>query len=284
MPQPTATAATGRLTGTDAPDTGYAFDNATAHSTEQHRCLAAAYDPVTLPRLAATGVTTGWHCLEVGAGGGSVAHWLAEQVAPGGAVLATDVDPRHIAPAEGLTVKSHDVVRDPLPQDTYDLVVARLVLQHLPQRHEVLTKLVRALRPGGVLQIDEFDTSYEPPLLAPDEQAAELYTTFLDAKAAALRAAGGDPHWGRRVPAAMREAGLTDIDVEPFVEVRHARSASLRLQLHHTHHLRERLLAQGMTDARLADVRAAMTDPSFRAASSILYSAQGRRSQGADLP
>lgn len=257
--------------------TGYAFDNATEHSHEQHRCLAAAYDPVTLPRLAGTGVRDGWHCLEVGAGGGSVSHWLAERVAPRGTVLATDVDPRHIAPAPGLTVQAHDAERDPLPEGAFDLVVARLVLQHLPERHTVLATLVRALRPGGILQIDEFDTSYEPPLLTPDEETAELYTAFLQAKSAALRAADGDPHWGRRVPAALRAAGLVAIDTEPYVEVRHSGSASLQLQLHHTHHLRDRLLAQGMTPAQLERVRALMTDPSFRAASSILYSTQGRR-------
>ncbi|MFJ3143105.1 methyltransferase [Streptomyces halstedii] len=267
MPQPTAT----------QPAAGYVFDNATEHSTEQHRCLAAAYDPVTLPRLAATGVGPGWHCLEVGAGGGSVARWLAGRVGPDGSVLATDVDPRHISPAPHLDVRAHDLVNDPLPQDRYDLVVARLVLQHLPERRAVLGKLVRALRPGGVLQIDEFDTSYEPPLLSSDPEAERLYTAFLTAKSAAMRAGGGDPHWGRRVPDALRSAGLVDLDVRPYVEVRHAGSPSLQLQLHHTHHLRERLLAQGMTDRQLDRVREIMRDPGFLAASSVLYSTRGRR-------
>ncbi|MEU6117043.1 methyltransferase domain-containing protein [Streptomyces sp. NPDC047117] len=256
---------------------GYVFDNDSAHSREQHRCLAAAYDPVTLERLAATGVGDGWRCLEVGSGGGSVARWLAGRVDPTGEVLATDVKPHHIVETPRLVVAQHDVVTDPLPEAAFDLVVARLVLQHLPERLAVLDKLVRALKPGGVLQIDEFDTSYEPPLLAPDTRAAELYSTFLRAKAAAMRAGGGDPHWGRRVPAAMRAAGLVDIDPRPFIELRHADSAGLRLQLHHTYHLRGKLLAEGMTEGQLEEVRALMRDPSFRAASSILYSTQGRR-------
>ncbi|MFI9627381.1 class I SAM-dependent methyltransferase [Streptomyces sp. NPDC052042] len=260
---------------------GYAFDNATPHSTEQHRCLAAAYDPVTLPRLAATGVGPGWACLEVGAGGGSVARWLAGLVGPSGAVTATDLDPRHIAPAPHLEVRAHDIVRDPLPENHYDLVVARLVLQHVPERRAVLARLVRALRPGGVLQIDEFDTSYEPPLLAPDLESAQLYADFLAAKSAALRAAGGDPHWGRHVPGALRDTGLVEIDVHPHVEVRHAGSPSLQLQLHHTHHLRDRLLAQGLTDHQLDRVQRLMADPGFRAASSVLYSTQGRKPGGA---
>lgn len=265
---------------TDTP--GYVFDNDSVHSHEQHRCLAAAYDPITLARLTRTGVGAGWRCLEIGAGGGSVARWLADQVAPTGEVVATDVKPHHIPEQPCLSVIRHDVVTDPLPESAFDLIVARLVLQHLPERLAVLDTLVRALKPGGRLQIDEFDTSYEPPLLTPDRRSAELYTEFLRAKAAAMRAGGGDPHWGRQVPAALRAAGLVDIDPQPYIELRHARSAGLQLQLHHTYHLQDRLLDAGMTVRQLDEVRALMRDPSFRAASSVLYSTQGRRPGPAD--
>ncbi|MFF9109960.1 class I SAM-dependent methyltransferase [Streptomyces sp. NPDC014805] len=253
------------------------FANGTAHSRDQHRCLAAAYDPVTLPRLAAAGVGPGWRCLEIGAGGGSIARWLADRVAPGGSVLATDLDPRDLTPGPGLEVAALDVARDPLPEAAYDLVVARLVLQHLPSRDTALRKLVRALRPGGLLQIDEIDASYEPPLLTPDPRAEALYTRFLRAKQAAMRAAGGDPHWGRKVPAAMRAAGLTALDVHLHIGVRHAGDPGLGLQLNHTRNLRDRLTEQGMTAGELDRVGELMRDPAFRAASSVLYSVQGRR-------
>ncbi|MFH8934045.1 class I SAM-dependent methyltransferase [Streptomyces griseosporeus] len=253
------------------------FGNGTGHSRDQHRCVAAAYDPVTLPRLAAAGVGPGWRCLEVGAGGGSVARWLAGRVAPGGSVLATDRDPRDLRPGAHLEVAALDVARDPLPEAAFDLVVARLVLQHVPSRDIVLRKLVRALRPGGLLQVDEIDASYEPPLLTPDPRSESLYVRFLQAKTAALRAAGGDPSWARRAPAALREAGLTGIDVHVHIGVRHARDPGLRLQLNHTRNLRDRLREQGMTDDELDRVARLMQDPSFLAASSVFYSVQGRR-------
>lgn len=262
---------------------GYVFDNDSTHSHEQHACLTTAYDPITLERLAATGVTAGWRCLDVGAGGGSVARWLAERVAPSGEVTATDIKPHHLAhlaEQPGLAVLAHDVVADPLPEAAYDLIVARLVLQHLPERDAVLRKLVRALKPGGTLQIDELDASYEPPLLTPDDATAELYRTFLRAKAGALRARGGDPHWGQRVPAAMRAAGLVDIDPRPYLRLRSAGTAELRLQLHHTHHLRERLIAAGLTERQLDEVRELLLSPAFCAVSSTLYSVQGRRPEG----
>lgn len=256
---------------------GYVFDNDSVHSDELHRCLTGAYDTMTFDRLAETGVTTGWRCLDIGSGSGSVARWLAERVAPTGEVVATDVKPHHIQEGPCLTAVEHDVVTDPLPEAAYDLVVARLVLQHLPQRLAVLCKLVRALKPGGWLHIEEFDASYEPPLLTPDEESARLYSAFLDAKCAVMRAGGGDPHWARHAPAAMRAAGLVDIDPRPRIELRTAGSPGLRMQLNHTYHLRDGLLAAGMTEAQLADVRALMRDPSFCAASSVIYSVHGRR-------
>ena len=48
----------------------------------------AGCDPATTRCLIAIGVTQGWRCLDVGAGGGSVARWLAERVGPDGSVVA----------------------------------------------------------------------------------------------------------------------------------------------------------------------------------------------------
>jgi len=268
-------------TATEAPESGgasdYLFDNHSEHAFDQHRFLAAAYDPMTTERLAETGVGPGWRCLEVGAGGGSVARWLAERVAPGGSVLATDIKPERIPAAEGLEVRRHDIVRDPLPEAAYDLVHARLVLLHLPERIAVLERLVRALKPGGVLQLDEFDIGYGPALLMPAPRARRLYEEFLEAKIRVMSGAGADPAWGRNAPEAMRRAGLVEVDPRPRVELWDASSPGVHLIAHHTRHLRDAFLRAGMTDQRLAEVRELLADPAFRACSCLIYSIQGRR-------
>lgn len=252
--------------------TTYVFDR--AHVVEQHRCLAAAYDPVTFARLDRTGVRAGWRCLEVGAGGGSVAHWLARR---GATVLATDVQPEHVAPTRRLTVLRHDVVCDPLPEREFDLVHVRLVLRHLPERDAVLRKLVAALKPGGWLQVDEFDNSYSPVLLAPDRRSAELYETYLAFKESVFDAFGVDGAWGRKAAGAMVDAGLVDVDPQAVVHSWRAGSPGVRLLAHTTHLLRDRLLAAGMTDAQLAAVRAVLADERFLATSPVVYSVHGRR-------
>ena len=117
----------------------YLLDNAQAVSVRRMSALARLFDAATLRALDATGLGEGWSCLEVGGGGGSVAHWLAARVAPTGSVLCTDIDPRHIPSGPpNLRVVRHDIVRDPLPEAAFDLVHTRLVLIHVPERVEVL--------------------------------------------------------------------------------------------------------------------------------------------------
>src|SRR4051812_435408 len=56
--------------------------------------LAAMHDADTFRCLSALGVSPGWRCLDVGAGPGHVARWLATAVGPSGAVTAMDRDTR----------------------------------------------------------------------------------------------------------------------------------------------------------------------------------------------
>jgi 2-polyprenyl-3-methyl-5-hydroxy-6-metoxy-1,4-benzoquinol methylase len=95
----------------------------------------------------------------VGAGGGSIAEWLAGQVGPDGRVLATDIDTRfleQLSHKKNVEVRRHDIVSDSLPERAFDLVHARLVLLHLPERDRVLGRMAAALKPGGWLLTEEF--------------------------------------------------------------------------------------------------------------------------------
>ena len=250
-----------------------------ARREEQYRCLSEAFDGITAGRLDEIGVGDGWNCLEVGCGNGTVARWLADRVAPTGSVLTTDVNPLVRSDRPNMAVVEHDVRTDPVKEGSLDLVVVRLLLQHFPDRDAVVAKLARALKPGGWLQIEEFDTSHERVLVAPSDRAAALYEKFLRAKRTAMRSAGGDPEWGRRVAGALRRAGLVDVDPRPHVRTRSPGSPDLRLQENHTHQLRDALVAAGMTDEELADVRTVMGDSSFRATSSVLHSVRARKEQ-----
>src|SRR5689334_2483861 len=132
----------------------YPFDHAWHAEHERLTAMERLFDPTTVGHLDQLGVTAGWHCLEVGAGAGSVARWLAARVGPTGRVLATDIDPRFLEPAPNLEVQRHDIAADLLPRSAFDLVHARLVVAYVEKPASVLQRLFEAVRPGGWLLIE----------------------------------------------------------------------------------------------------------------------------------
>jgi SAM-dependent methyltransferase len=192
----------------------YLLDNAESIAAHRMAALARLYDPASHRALIGAGLAAGWHCLEVGGGGGGVARWMAERVGVSGSVLCTDIDPRHIAPSglANLHVVQHDIVRDALPEAKFDLAHARLVLLHVPERASVLERMIAALKPGGWLVIEDFDTvSVQPDLAAnPREmrlETAEALRTFM------IRG-GVDARFGRTLYGRFKGLGLVDVSSE----------------------------------------------------------------------
>ncbi len=194
----------------------YVFDNAWQQARDRLAGIEKAYDPGTIRHLEASGVGPGWHCLEVGAGGGSIAEWLCRQVGPSGRVVATDLDTRFVEALDypQLEVRRHDILTDGLEEGAFDLIHARLLLHHLARPEVALRKLVAALKPGGWLVAEEPDTGATVPDPRVEESAAALYTKLMDALQQMLRARGGDYHYGRRLYRDLCECGLRDVEGE----------------------------------------------------------------------
>ena len=76
----------------------FAADADSSDERRRHSLMEEAQDPLTRRYLGDRGLQAGWRCLEVGAGGGSIARWLAERVGPSGHVVATDLDVQFVAP------------------------------------------------------------------------------------------------------------------------------------------------------------------------------------------
>ncbi|WP_210588321.1 methyltransferase [Streptomyces sp. GESEQ-35] len=258
----------------------YLFDNKHDSTPDRFSILETTYDPFSRRRLEATGLAPGWRCLEVGGGGGSLGDWLAERVGPAGEVTVTDLEPRWAESrphASNLRLLRHDIVRDPLPGGDYDLVHARLVLLHLPERLAVLDRLVDALRPGGRLVLDEFDCSWMPVLAAPDESAVALFQRVQSALLAELEKAGADPVWGRRTLAAMARAGLGELTAQTYAEAWQGGGAGIDFHRVNMRQAAEGLREQGVTDEELGRFYALLKDPGFVVNSYALISCQGRR-------
>src|SRR5215218_1537769 len=203
----------------------YLLDNAGDEAPARLAALEAMLDAHTRRHLLARGLAPGWRCLEVGGGNGSVAAWLAERVGPTGHVVVTDLDTRHLQAraAPNVEVLRHDVTSDPLPEGAFDLIHARLVLVHLREWACVLERLVAALKPGGWLVDEEFDSDSLPPdpAISPGETLRPTYHGL----ARLMADRGFDRRFGRRLFGRLRAAGLGEVGAEGRLEMLHRDAA-----------------------------------------------------------
>jgi len=256
----------------------YLLDNAAPEAPERFDALSALFDRGSIQHLEDRGVGRGWNCLEVGGGGGSIAAWLAARVGPTGHVLVTDLDPRFLDASKfsNLEVRRHNIVTDPLPDAAFDLIHARLVLAIIPEPEKVLARLVAALKPGGWIVEEEFDTQplHGDLLLMPGEVHLKTRTAFLRL----LDEQGIERRWGRLVYGRMRALGMVDVRAEAHLSMWHGGSAGTSLVRANLEQLRDALIAGGhVTEEELEEDIARLDDPEFMTPSSIMWTTWGRR-------
>ena len=191
---------------------GYVYEHSWTDERVRLAGLESALDPGTRAHLIRLGAGPGSRCLDVGAGGGSIALWLADLVAPSGEVVATDLETdflEHAANARtNLRILRHDVTRDNLPEG-FDIVHARYLIEWLTDKRAGLARLASALRPGGVMLVEEPDwvtfEAVEPPALSRVMIAA---MEQLEASCPI------DTRYGRRLFDDMCATGLRDVSAE----------------------------------------------------------------------
>ncbi|QTD97843.1 methyltransferase domain-containing protein [Streptomyces cyanogenus] len=245
---------------------GYLLDNRQNEAGERFDAFTALFDPTTFRHLEGTGVGPGWRCWEVGAGGTSVVSWLADKVGLSGQVVATDIDTSRLTVAAHppVEVRIHDVGAEEPPGEGFDLVHARLVLVHVPDRERALRSMIKALRPGGRLLIEDADPALQP-LTCPDEYGPDqrLANRLRQGFRKLLADRGADLSFGRKLPRLLREAGLHDVEADAYFPV--ASPACAALEVATVRQIRDRLVAAGLAtdadiDRHLANVEAGMTD------------------------
>jgi SAM-dependent methyltransferase len=167
---------------------------------------SAAY---LLPHL-----SPGTTVLDVGAGPGTITADLASRVAPARVTAlevseaALDITRAEIARRGLATVDfaAGDVHALDFPDDTFDVVHAHQVLQHVGDPVAALREMRRVARPGGVVAIRDSDYAAFAwfPLLPELAEWLDLYERV-------ARGNGGEPDAGRRLLSWARAAGFTDV-------------------------------------------------------------------------
>jgi SAM-dependent methyltransferase len=213
-----------------APPSHYPFDNAAPQAGERFAGLAALYDGVTRRHLDQFGIGAGWRCLEVGAGGGSVARFMSERVGFAGHVVATDIntDWMSVSMPANVELLRHDIGVDPLPECAFDIVHARAVLTFVPERRSALLRMIAALKPGGWLLVEELVAPIAEASDPAGEPDIEVVRKVRRAIAELIRRHGGDPLFARELPRLVSAAGLCEVGAEGFfVPIRTAPVVSL---------------------------------------------------------
>lgn len=247
-------------------DDGYLLDNRQSEAGRRFDAFATLFDPTTFRHIEGFGIRAGWRCWEVGAGGTSVVSWLATKVGPAGKVVATDIDTSRLMPVADrpVDIRVHDVGTEEPPGEGFDLVHARLVLVHVPDRERALRSMVRALRPGGRLLIEDADPALQP-LICPDEHGPEqrLANRLRRGFRELLAARGADLSYGRKLPRLLREAGLREVAADAYFPV--TSPACSALEAATVRQIRDRLVTAGLAteeeiDQHLADVESGRMD------------------------
>jgi SAM-dependent methyltransferase len=237
--------------------------------------IEAARDVHTIRSLEAVGVGDGWHCLDAGAGGGSIARWLGQRVGPAGRVLATDLetDALEKVAAPNVEVLRHDILSDDLPAGAFDLAHARFLLIWLPQRDVALTRIVAAVKPGGWVLVDDVDLRAAAPA-RPSDVFERVFEAFLTT----MSGAGADIAYGERVPEALEANGLVDVQADGVRAYTRGGSALSQVYVPTIDGARDEMIEGGrVSEPDVDEVLELLADPSFAWWTGTTWFARGRR-------
>lgn len=156
------------------------------------------------------------HIVEIGSGSGINALALAK-ARPGGKLTAVDISADLLAVVEGRAqdagctnlVTSHQDALELTLEHPADLILARLIFQHVPDVGKLATKLRSQLAPGGVLLVQEWGWSDFGI-----SEATREWRSMLERIVDAMAAQGGHPDIGRVLPPALVRAGFGEVKVQ----------------------------------------------------------------------
>lgn len=159
-------------------------------------------------------LTHGLRVLDVGSGPGTITADFARLVAPG-EVLGLDRSPGVVAAATALAAEQHlnnlsfdtgDIYALDFPDNSFDVVHAHQVLQHLSDPVAALREMRRVAKPGAIMAVRDADfhgMSWYPELPEMDQWMA-LYQQV-------ARHNQAEPDAGRRLVHWAHAAGLTAV-------------------------------------------------------------------------
>jgi len=188
-------------------------------SPEEQRRLSTLNGFINEGSLRELGLRGGERVLDVGCGLAQLTRAMARAVGPNGRVVGVEKDPAQLAEAKRqaaekneehlLELREGDACALPLSEQewgAFDVAHARFVLEHVGDPLRVVRGMVRAVRPGGriVLEDDDHDVLRLHPEPPGFRALWEAYMRTYDRL-------GHDPYIGRRLVSLLHEAGAKPV-------------------------------------------------------------------------
>jgi SAM-dependent methyltransferase len=244
---------------------------------ERLETIARNADPDTRRHLEEIGICEGWQCLEIGAGSGSLAQWMAGRVEPGGKVIAADVETRSLAKlkAPNLEVRTLDVEKDELPGGN-DLVVARYLFEWLDDPQAVLDKIIASLAPNGWLVLESNDWGALPPIgTGAPLMLRKVREEFFDFS---NQLRGYNPDIGRQLVGILETRGLESVGATGRSVLLRGKSPDIQLYKYELEMVGAQMIgANRLTEMDLAAVLKIYDDPKLCMMSPMTITAWGRK-------
>ncbi len=190
------------------------FDYVLGHSSRELDRLSfqgTVFVPHTRQLLMEAGLTAGMRVLDVGTGSGDVSFLAADLVGSRGYVLGVDRSPEAVQRARSTAYRRHLTnvsfeLGDPAAmhfEGLFDAIIGRFVLMYQADPATSLEKLLRHLRPGGLVVFQEADCTAcrSWPAVPVFDQAAQWL-------AEGLRSSGARPELGLEMHSLFVDCGL----------------------------------------------------------------------------
>lgn len=236
--------------------------------------------------LASLNIRPGSKAIDMGCGAMGVLAPLSRLVGTSGEVIGLDRDASLLDAARAFVQEERlsnisfveaSAFTTGLPSDHFDLVHARFLLAPVGQPKKLIKEMLRIVRPGGIIALQEPDASCWN--VSPENLA---WSALKEAIFAAFRAGGGDFDVGRRTFGLLLSHGVRDVTQRNAVLAITGNDSYKSLPLQFASSLRERILAGGKfdsanLDACLKQVRAVVDDPASVMTTFIVTQVAGRR-------
>jgi SAM-dependent methyltransferase len=256
----------------------YILPHHLAGEKQRLELMSQLLDPLHRGHIEQLGLQPGWRCLEVGCGNGSISKWLASRVAPGGHVVASDLDLRYIAglTMPNLEIRQINILEDEVEEVAYDLVTARAMLHHVPAPERAVRRMLAALKPGGVF------LSIEPDFLPATAAAPDSMHAFWQGWLEWSASVGIDYFIGRKMPSLLAGLNLEAVAADGHTALYNGGSPWAIYWIETLKELSPRLIESGhITESLLSDFNRLYADPAYWTSAITFIAVSGRKAAGA---